>query len=65
MATRGRRRPTGLSQRWRHEDAAAHGLNHRWRHEDAAAHSALTLNKLRAVIELQHVEVELSFEQRP
>ena len=36
---------TGLSQRWRHEEAAAHGLNHRWRHDDAADHSALALNK--------------------
>ena len=34
-----------MSQRWRHEEAAAHGLNHRWRHEDAADHSTLTLNK--------------------
>ena len=45
---------TGLSQRWRHEEAAAHGLNHRWRHKDAADHSTLTLNKVRAVLELRH-----------
>ena len=37
----------------------------RSRHEDAAGHSALTLRKVRAVLELRHVEVELSFEQRP
>ena len=45
-----------MSQRWRHEEAAAHGLNHRWRHEDAADHSALTLRKVRAVFELRHEE---------
>ena len=37
----------------------------RLRHEDAAGHSALTLRKVRAVLELRHGEVELSFEQRP
>ena len=45
----------GLNHRWRHEDAA-HGLNHRWRHEDAAHHSALTLRKVCAVIELRREE---------
>ena len=48
VATRGGRTSqgttTGLSQRWRHEEAAAHGLSQRWRHEDAAHHSTLTLH---------------------
>ena len=50
MATRGGRRPR---------------FEPRSRHEDAAHHSTLTLRKVRAVLELRHVEVELSFEQRP
>ena len=45
-----------MSQRWRHEEAAAHGLNHRWRHDDATHHSTLTLRKVCAVIELRHEE---------
>ena len=31
-------------------------MSQRWRHEDAAHHSTLTLNKVRAVIELRHEE---------
>ena len=31
-------------------------MSQRWRHEDAAHHSALTLRKVRAVIELRHEE---------
>jgi hypothetical protein len=40
-------------------------LNHRLRREEGAGRSTLTLRKVRAVLELRHVEVELSFEQRP
>ena len=38
------------------ETVWANGLSQRWRHEDAAHHSALTLRKVRAVFELRHEE---------
>ena len=41
------------------------GLAPRSRLEEGAGRSTLTLRKVRAVFELRHVEVELSFEQRP
>ena len=37
----------------------------RLRLDEGAGRSTLTLRKVRAVLELRHVEVELSFEQRP
>ena len=62
-----------MSQRWRLDDAAHHStLTLRkvravleLRREEGAGRSTLTLRKVRAVFELRHVEVELSFEQRP
>ena len=62
LATRGGSRTPGL---YHNSDTRRVPNTPRSRLEDGADHSTLTLRKVRAVLELRHVEVELSFEQRP